>query len=385
MRIPHNYPIFLVICLIVLAGCTGNGESSPNTTEFAEGLSIADGHDPDNDGRYSTFEILVHADTTDIERYWVNIWVNGERNGGTGASPGGQREEFTILFNQTHLRPYDAGDLNVTIVLAKPSDNETIKSWSISVPYEPLSSTTTEPTTTSPRPSPTPTPTATSRGPDTGTEWTVTITQVIDGDTVEAQFPNGETDTLRLLGVDTPESSFGDISPDEYEGIPETVAGRDHLYNWGQLATQFATDTLEGQTVRIEVDTDADRRGSFGRLLVYIYLDGENFNKRLLTDGYARMYDSSFSLRSEFSSAEQNAQAGDVGLWDFEQPETPETEAPTTQDSSGDDIPPLPPDGDYDCSHFDTQDQAQQVLENTPGDPHRLDGDDDGIACESLP
>ena len=32
-----------------------------------------------------------------------------------------------------------------------------------------------------------------------------------------------------------------------------------------------------------------------------------------------------------------------------------------------------------------TEAQAQQVLENTPGDPSGLDGDDNGVACESLP
>jgi hypothetical protein len=40
-------------------------------------------------------------------------------------------------------------------------------------------------------------------------------------------------------------------------------------------------------------------------------------------------------------------------------------------------------DGDCDCSDFSSQAQAQQYL--LPGDPYRLDGDGDGIACESLP
>lgn len=38
---------------------------------------------------------------------------------------------------------------------------------------------------------------------------------------------------------------------------------------------------------------------------------------------------------------------------------------------------------DYDCSDFATQEEAQTYL--LPGDPHRLDADSDGIACESLP
>src|SRR5262249_27385690 len=38
---------------------------------------------------------------------------------------------------------------------------------------------------------------------------------------------------------------------------------------------------------------------------------------------------------------------------------------------------------DYDCSDFSTQAEAQQYL--LPGDPYNLDGDNDGVACESLP
>jgi hypothetical protein len=39
---------------------------------------------------------------------------------------------------------------------------------------------------------------------------------------------------------------------------------------------------------------------------------------------------------------------------------------------------------DLDCDDFDTQPEAQAELERDPSDPHSLDGDDDGVACESL-
>ena len=42
---------------------------------------------------------------------------------------------------------------------------------------------------------------------------------------------------------------------------------------------------------------------------------------------------------------------------------------------------------DYDCSDFSTWRQAQRFYKNHGGprrDPHRLDSDRDGIACESL-
>jgi hypothetical protein len=41
--------------------------------------------------------------------------------------------------------------------------------------------------------------------------------------------------------------------------------------------------------------------------------------------------------------------------------------------------------GDVDCKDFQYQEEAQAVLDATPGDPNHLDDDKDGIACETLP
>jgi hypothetical protein len=40
---------------------------------------------------------------------------------------------------------------------------------------------------------------------------------------------------------------------------------------------------------------------------------------------------------------------------------------------------------DKDCGDFQYQEEAQAVFDATPGDPYRLDSDNDGIACETLP
>lgn len=218
---------------------------------------------------------------------------------------------------------------------------------------------------------------STANGPATGTEWTVTVERVIDGDTMAVRFPNGEVETVRLLGVDTPEVN-GRNDPPEFEGIPGTDAGNDWLAQWGDRASAVATDELADREVRIEVDPQADRRGSYGRLLVYLYADDEtSFNRELLDRGLARLYDSEFSKRSAFASAEAAAQRDDVGLWGFENGSDAGGEDNAGTDTGeGDDL---------DCSDFDTQAEAQAVLDETSGDPHRLDGDGDGVACESLP
>jgi hypothetical protein len=40
---------------------------------------------------------------------------------------------------------------------------------------------------------------------------------------------------------------------------------------------------------------------------------------------------------------------------------------------------------EFNCDDFATQEEAQAVYDQDPSDPHGLDADDDGIACEELP
>ena len=56
-----------------------------------------------------------------------------------------------------------------------------------------------------------------------GESVTVTVTRVIDGDTMEIEYQNGTEDTIRLLGVDTPETTLSRVSPDEFAGIPDEI------------------------------------------------------------------------------------------------------------------------------------------------------------------
>jgi micrococcal nuclease len=145
---------------------------------------------------------------------------------------------------------------------------------------------------------------------------TVTITDVVDGDTMDIRFNDGSTDTIRLLGVDTPEVHT-DVDPNEYEGIPDNQRGREWLRGWGDNASSYAKTRLAGETVTIAFDRRSDRRGSYDRLLVYIYQNDSNFNKQLLVDGHARMYDSRFEKRGRFAAAETTARSNDIGLWGY--------------------------------------------------------------------
>ena len=70
-------------------------------------------------------------------------------------------------------------------------------------------------------------------------------------------------------------------------------------------------------------------------MLVYLYKAGTDFNRQLLDRGLARMYDSTFSKRSEYTNAEAQAQREDVGLWNFNG--SAATDTPTETESSSDD------------------------------------------------
>lgn len=142
----------------------------------------------------------------------------------------------------------------------------------------------------------------------------VTVTNVVDGDTLDVQYENGTTDTVRLLGVDTPET-YGENTPDEWEGVPDTQAGKDCLRSEGEDAKAFMKNNLEGKQITLKFDSESDHRGYYGRLLAYVYYGGEDYNYKLIESGQARVYDSTFSKSSSYYSAESSAQNTERNAW----------------------------------------------------------------------
>ncbi|HLG00839.1 MAG TPA: thermonuclease family protein [Acidimicrobiia bacterium] len=96
------------------------------------------------------------------------------------------------------------------------------------------------------------------------------VVDVLDGDTFEAVV-GGRRETVRLLGVDTPET----VDPDR------------PVECFGPEASSFTASRLAGRVVRLEYD--AERRDPYDRLLAFVVLDGERLNDRLLREGMARL------------------------------------------------------------------------------------------------
>lgn len=127
------------------------------------------------------------------------------------------------------------------------------------------------------------------------------VVKVIDGDTVKVNI-NGTVETLRLIGIDT----------------PETVDPRKPVQCFGVEASNKAKALLTGKRVRLEYDQSQGERDKYQRLLAYVYIEnGVFFNKYMIEQGYAHeyTYNTPYKYQAEFKQAETNARNSNLGLW----------------------------------------------------------------------
>ncbi len=127
------------------------------------------------------------------------------------------------------------------------------------------------------------------------------ITRVVDGDTVKIS-RNGKEETLRLIGMNT----------------PETVDPRTTVECFGKEASNKAKELLSGKRVRLEFDEGEGALDKYQRTLAYIYTpDGVMFNEWMIRNGYAYeyTYDDAYKYQAGFKAAEKYARDNDLGLW----------------------------------------------------------------------
>ncbi len=177
------------------------------------------------------------------------------------------------------------------------------------------------------------------------------VVHVVDGDTVD--LGNGET--VRLVGIDTPEQ--------------------------GECGYEKAADALSALVLGREVvlaDSDEDR-DQYGRLLRYVDVDGVDAGLRLVQRGLAiARYDSRDGYG--FHPREPQYVAADRGTKPL-CPTRPDGFAGTGGGQQGNCapgyspcVPAFPP--DVDCG------DVNGPVSVSGTDPHGLDGDGDGTACE---
>ena len=126
------------------------------------------------------------------------------------------------------------------------------------------------------------------------------VIRIVDGDTIVVNY-KGKYEKVRLLCVNTPES----VHPDKKQNIP-----------MGKVASNYAKKRLKGKYVDLEFGGPI--RGRYGRLLAYVFVDGDNFNLELVREGlspYYIKYGLSQKYDKEFREAEQYARKHKLNIW----------------------------------------------------------------------
>lgn len=137
------------------------------------------------------------------------------------------------------------------------------------------------------------------------------VTRIVDGDTIVVEVTGrvdgpgageaaiGEEHTVRLIGIDTPES----------------VDPRAPVDCFGREASAATAALLEGTEVRLV--KDVEERDGFDRALRYVYLGDEMANARLVVNGYATAFTYPPNVRhsSLFVELEREARENERGLW----------------------------------------------------------------------
>ncbi|MGD8373804.1 MAG: thermonuclease family protein [Candidatus Woesebacteria bacterium] len=220
------------------------------------------------------------------------------------------------------------------------------------------------------------------------------VIEVVDGDTIKVNI-DGKTETLRLIGIDT----------------PETVDPGKPVQCYGKEASDNAKSLLTGKKVRLESDDTQEDRDKYDRLLRYVYFeDGTMYNKQVVADGYAHeyTYSTAYKYQSDFKQAQSDADAANKGFWspntcngDTEQAvkqedsaanveavtETQTTAPANTTTSEAPQNTTTPVTSESTSVYYADCTAAREagvvpIYSGQPGYSSKLDRDGDGIACE---
>ncbi len=128
----------------------------------------------------------------------------------------------------------------------------------------------------------------------------VKVVENVDGDTLHVM-QDGKQETVRLLGVDT----------------PETKDPRKSVQCFGHNASEYTKSLVSGRAVKLIADPMQTDRDKYGRLLRYVeFEDGTSLNERLVYEGYAFAYEAfPDSKLSYYKQLEADAKANKRGLW----------------------------------------------------------------------
>lgn len=135
---------------------------------------------------------------------------------------------------------------------------------------------------------------------DTASLDSYKIVKFNDGDTIEVDM-NGKTETIRFLGIDTPETHHPD------KGVQ----------CFGPEAAKRTEELLSSGRAKLASDSKAKNRDKYGRLLRRVYTeDGKSVEETLISEGKAFVFRAeNFDQKKHYLSLEQTAKDTGAGLW----------------------------------------------------------------------
>jgi len=123
-------------------------------------------------------------------------------------------------------------------------------------------------------------------------------TRVTDGDTITV-IGNGKKETIRLVGIDAPETSKKKNEP-------------------GQPFSQKSTKHLAGFVLDKSVDVKSYGTDRYGRTLGVVFADGQNVNLEMIKAGLAEVYRGRPAKGLDLDpywKAEAEAKTAGAGMW----------------------------------------------------------------------
>lgn len=135
-------------------------------------------------------------------------------------------------------------------------------------------------------------------------ELVIELERVIDGDTIVFN-ENGESKKMRLLLIDTPESSktkTGSVQP------------------FGKESKEYLADYLKEKKLTLEYEPTQEHEDQHGRILAYLFADGKLVQEELVLEGLARVgYEKGQELYlADLKEAEQATKLDKKNIWSIE-------------------------------------------------------------------
>lgn len=124
------------------------------------------------------------------------------------------------------------------------------------------------------------------------------VTDIADGDTISVEL-RGREESIRLIGIDTPEVYFGEECG-------------------GAAASRSINRMLEpGDRVTLIRDPSQDNRDSYNRLLRYVVHGGRDVGRVQIRRGWAAVFvfEERFDRVGSYRRAQRKARHADRGVW----------------------------------------------------------------------